>query len=304
MEKQNDWLATIFFNPDKGTDSFRDAGLTPDNTIMYDKEHYQNIKAIQDKFTIDGQFDQDKFDKYYDSALRTYNSFINDDLINKNIQTGGLGYFSPYGKGSAPVFGITKIANPEQRNIGISSLFGVGEAKLSMREAAQNNYVRDSNGNILDYTPNDDNRRGLNFFGNKPLYYAKYEEDGYHLNADGVEVPHYKGEYKLDENGLPFVQELGEGEDTLGKEFVSITDTLTVDGSDSNKYDIFDSDGVDKSVGKSVAKMIATVAPVFIPYVGEIYAYGLIAGNAADALSSISKVGIELFDKNYEDNNL
>ncbi len=59
-----------------------------------------------------------------------------------------------------------------------------------------------------------------------------------------------------------------------------------------------------KSVAGSVAKMVATIAPLFIPYVGEVYAYGLIAANAADALSSISKVGIETLDKNYKDNDL
>ena len=173
-----------------------------------------------------------------------------------------------------------------------------------MREAAQDNYARDAYGNKLNWKPNDDNRRGLNFFKNKPLYYAKWDEDGMHFDANGNEMVHYKGEYKLDEDGMPYVQELGSTEDISGKDLLSITDTLTIDGSYSNKFDFFDNDGVDKSVTGSVAKLVATVAPLFVPYVGELYAYGLVAANAANALSSITKSGIELADKDYKSNEL
>lgn len=307
MEQKNDWLATLFLNPDKGTENFIAAGLNSSNTVMYNKDYYQNIDQIKQKFSdAEGNFDQEAFDQYYDSAVRTYNKFVNNDLNNKNVRENDWSLFSIEGKGQGklPVFGITKVANPELRTSGISSLYGQGEARRSMKEAAQDNFARDADGNKLDWRPNDDNRRGLSFFKNKPLYYAKWDEDGTHLDANGNEVYHLKGEYKLDEEGMPFVQELGEGEDVSGKELVSITDTLTIDGSQANKFDFFDSDGIDKSVAGSVAKMVATIAPLFIPYVGEVYAYGLIAANAADALSSISKVGIETLDKNYKDNDL
>lgn len=59
-----------------------------------------------------------------------------------------------------------------------------------MKEAAQDNFARDADGNKLDWRPNDDNRRGLSFFKNKPLYYAKWDEDGTHLDANGNEVYH------------------------------------------------------------------------------------------------------------------
>lgn len=307
MEQKNDWLATLFLNPNKGTENFIAAGLNSSNTVMYDKDYYQNIDQIKQKFSdADGNFNQEAFDQYYDSAVRTYNKFVNNDLNNKNVRENDWSLFSIEGnrQGKLPVFGITKVANPEQRTSGVSSLYGQGEARRSMKEAAQDNFARDAYGNKLDWRPNDDNRRGLNFFKNKPLYYARWNEDGTHLDADGNEIYHLKGEYKLDEDGMPFVQELGEGEDVSGKELVSITDTLTIDGSQANKFDFFDSDGIDKSVTGSVAKMVATIAPLFIPYVGEIYAYGLIASHATDALSSISKVGIETFDKNYTDNEL
>ena len=162
-----------------------------------------------------------------------------------------------------------------------------------MKEAAQDNYARDSQGRKLNWKPNDDDRRGLSFFNNRPLYYAKWEEDGYHILPDGREVSHVKGEYKLDEEGMPYVQELAPNQDVSGKELVSITDTLTLDDSTANKYDFLDSDGIDKSITGSVAKMIATVAPVLIPGVGEIYAYGLVAAHASTALASLAKVALE-----------
>ena len=46
---------------------------------------------------------------------------------------------------------------------------------------------------------------------------------------------------------------------------------MTVDGSVWNKYDFFDSDGLDKSVGGVIAKTVATVAPMLIPGVGSVY---------------------------------
>ena len=305
MEKKNDWFASVFLNPDKDTNAFVRAGLTPDNTVMYNKDYYLGIDKVVQKFTDEtGKFNEKDFNDYYDSIVRTYNSFVNDSLLGKNIKN-EWGMFSIDGdKKIMPKFGIEKVANPEKRSQGISSLYGVGEPTRSMKEAAQDNYVRDKNGNKLDWTPNDDDHRGLSFFNNKPLYYAKWESDGTHILPNKEEVTHVKGEYKLDENGLPYLQELGEDEDVSGKELLSITDTLTLDGSAINEYDFLDSDGLDKSITGSVAKMVATIAPVFIPYVGEVYAYGLVAANAADALSSIAKVGIETLDDNYKNNEL
>ena len=86
MENKNDWFATIFLNPTKDIDSFVAAGLTSDNTVIYDKDYYKSIDAVKQKFTdTNGVFDENAFDKFYDSTLRTYNSFIQDSLIGKNV---------------------------------------------------------------------------------------------------------------------------------------------------------------------------------------------------------------------------
>ena len=174
MENKNDWFATIFLNPTKDIDSFVAAGLTSDNTVIYDKDYYKSIDAVKQKFTdTNGVFDENAFDKFYDSTLRTYNSFIQDSLIGKNIKN-EWGMFSIDGDPKfMPTFGIKKVSNPENRSVGISSLYGEGEATRSMKEAAQDNYARDSQGRKLNWKPNDDDRRGLSFFNNRPLYYAK-----------------------------------------------------------------------------------------------------------------------------------
>lgn len=172
-----------------------------------------------------------------------------------------------------------------------------------MEEAAQKNNIRDGN-EILDITPNDDSISGVFDFATKPwnLYYSKYESDGYHTDMYGNEVRHRKGDWELDKDGNPFVRTLKEGEDSSNKQFLSITDTLSDDDSWVNKYDFFDSDGIDKSLAGVVAKTVATVAPLFIPYVGSIYGYGLIAGNFSEAISGLGKVAIEYADDDFKTN--
>ena len=86
MEQKNDWLATLFLNPDKGSESFSASGVNAENTIMYDKDYYESVPQIKQKFSdAEGNFDQKAFDQYYDSAVRTFNKFVNNDLSNKNI---------------------------------------------------------------------------------------------------------------------------------------------------------------------------------------------------------------------------
>ena len=172
-----------------------------------------------------------------------------------------------------------------------------------MEEAAQKNNIRDGD-NVLDITPNDDSISGVFDFITKPwnLYYSKYESDGYHTDMYGNEVRHRKGDWELDKNGNPFVRTLQEGEDSSNKQFLSITDTLSDEGSFINKYDFFDSDGIDKSLVGVAAKTVATIAPLFIPYVGSIYGYGLIAGNFSEALTNLGKTSIEYYDDDFKTN--
>lgn len=80
-------VSNTILNPDKGTENFIAAGLNSSNTVMYNKDYYQNIDQIKQKFSdAEGNFDQEAFDQYYDSAVRTYNKFVNNDLNNKMLE--------------------------------------------------------------------------------------------------------------------------------------------------------------------------------------------------------------------------
>ena len=71
-------------------------------------------------------------------------------------------------------------------------------------------------------------------------------------------------------------------------------DSFTVDGSNANKYDFFDSDSLDKSVTGTVMKTVATLAPLFIPGVGGYYGAALVGANLLDILPSIYKSTVGL----------
>lgn len=79
------------------------------------------------------------------------------------------------------------------------------------------------------------------------------------------------GELMLDEKGDPFYKELADGESTYGKEMLHYTDTFTPDDSWLNKFDFMDNDGLDKSVGGTIARTLFTIAPYFIPGVGQVF---------------------------------
>lgn len=67
------------------------------------------------------------------------------------------------------------------------------------------------------------------------------------------------------------------------KDVLHYTDTFTVDGSKANKYDFFDSDGLDKSIGGTLMKTAVKTLPMLIPYVGPVFG----AAGAALALTQL-----------------
>lgn len=77
-------------------------------------------------------------------------------------------------------------------------------------------------------------------------------------------VKHYAGDWKVDDRGQLYVEKLGSRE-IYGKQVVNPSDILTTDGSIFNKFDFFDSDGREKSIGKIAAKVIVDIAPLLIP---------------------------------------
>ena len=276
MTKQYDWLAASLFQQDLSIDDFYDLGITPDNAEIKSKEDYKNIPEVIEAFSVDNKFDDNAFDTFYNNALSSYNKYAKNEFDKKileNYEWDPEDWMAPIGAKTKDVSSKFALGNnnPARIEMGIEGLGISSESKFSNRELAQANEVRDEHGNKLGYTPND--QGGLFKSLSRPtLVLAQYDEDTTEV-VDGREVIHKKGELKLDEFGVPYYEELGDRE-VYGRDVLHYTDTLTTDGSKWNKYDFFDSDGLDKSIGGTVVKTAFKIAPYFIPYVN--YAWGAV----------------------------
>ena len=120
---------------------------------------------------------------------------------------------------------------------------------------------------------------------------AAWDEDGTHVDPiTGMEVKHQKGELKLNENGTYYYEDL-DGRSVYGKRILNKFNTLTTDGSAWNKYDFFDSDDIEqKSIGGSIAKNLALVGSMFIPYVGWGVAAASVAHQSAGLFATLGKM--------------
>lgn len=293
--ERNDWFATLLFNPTKDYDNFKDAGLNSTNTFLKSKAEYLEIPEVQERFkTPDGEFHQAAFDTYYNKAVQTYNNFIAGDTQDNFLTEFSASIFDTSRKAQkqereTPLFTVQHIPNPEQKSLGMSGLWEEGNAKWSMREVAQTQKVLNyETGEFEERKPND-------FFSTlfgSPLVEARWDEDGEH-EENGRKIKHYAGQWKLNKQGMPFYETLSD-RDSSGKQFLSWTDVLTDDGSLLNSIDVFDSDGLEKSVVGSTMKTLASIAPLFIPYVNYVYAGAGIAVSLADTIGAFGKAINEL----------
>jgi hypothetical protein len=117
---------------------------------------------------------------------------------------------------------------------------------------------------------------------------ATYDSKGTHINPiTGLEEEHNKGDKILDSNGKYYYETLN-GRSAAGKTILSTFDVLTVDGEGLNSIDFMDSDSRDKSIGGTIMKSAASIAPLFIGGpVGIAYSTALVARELAKALPMI-----------------
>lgn len=290
--EKKDWFGLYYSNQDKNYTDFLQNGITSSNIELKSKDEYKKNDKIIQAFTLpDGKFDEVSFDNFYNKALLSYNTFSLGEFKEENLPKIEYDLMSPFksqlDQTQKISLDIIKIGNPFIKNIGINTVLGVTKTSMSVRELAQQNRIYDSvNNKWLDKTPED-----LGFWGtitNTPIVLAQYDEDTEEIDPEtGRKILYKKGEIKVDKEGRPYYETLGNRE-VHGKQVLSAFDVITRENSSWNKFDFFDNDGKESSIGATVAQTIASVIPFFIPVVNKAYTSALI-------LREGTKLGITLY---------
>ena len=285
--KQNDWIVASINNPTYDAQDFQYiSDMTLANTQLLPKEDYLKSQFIRDndKFKdSNGNFSEDIFNTFYANAAESFQDFSAENEINEYQYSMWDTLRPKDGKVKDLNFNLSKEVNPQHLSVGISGINEVSFSDKSMRELAQNSKIYDpATGKYLDKSVNDISLFSSpveyfqSIFGD-PLVYATYDEDTEEIDPNtGNKVLHKKGEWKVNEQGEYYVEKLN-GRSLIGKQVVSAMDYLTPEDTQINKYDFFDSDDLEKSVGGTVAKNVAAILPLLNPYVGLAYS-GLLVG--------------------------
>lgn len=295
MTKENDWFLAQSENPSFSISNFMESGLTPENTQLREKSFYENNRYIQSIYQKDGKFDKATFDIMYDRAAKQYQTFSNNSFKDQLLSDYQYDPYNSTRPVSAqikePDIQIKKVPNPLKQVYGFGGIGSISEPTITVAEAAQKSKIFDwETQKFLDYSPNDVSLENsfIKWLGSltNPLVLATYEEGEESIDpVTGMKIKHKKGEYKVNEDGDYYYETLG-GRSPYGKQVKSVFDTLTVDGSKLNKYDFFDSDGLDKSVTGTIAKTAAVIAPLFTP-IAPYYGYAMVGSQLMDLLPTL-----------------
>lgn len=277
---ENDWLLLNIENPNYDPGDFHTLGVDTNNTQFLSKEDYKNKKFVQDNFKDEnGNFDDESFDKYYSHLAYGFSVLDSSEHLMEYDPFDSLRKFP--GKQEKDSFNIYRVSNPTGYKIGAAGINEVSESPFSQREWAEKQKVVDSaTGEEFDYSPNEHalfvnpKEWFLDQFKD-PLVLAIYDQDGEHEDPISKQiVKHKKGEVKLNKEGKPYWETLN-GRSFHGRQMLSSSDVYTVDGEGLNKYDFFDSDDVEKSIGGIIEKTAWSIAPLITP-IAPYYA-GIIA---------------------------
>lgn len=297
--KENDWLLNRVSNPTFSISDFKAVGLDATNTSLEDASVYKNIPQIQDNpaFQTDGKFDEAKFDNVYKYMAETYNQLADEsyqeDVVSQATFHRDNIFAEPEQRRKGPDIYLSREANPLRQKRGVRRLNLLDAPTMSADEIAQAqkvlaNPIGASNGAnpVWHDAPNDS--FWTDFWDTRVM--AQWDENGEHVDPISKEVvKHKKGELKLNENGTYYYENL-DGRDVYGRRVLSKLNTLTTDGSAINKYDFFDSDGVDKSVTGSLVRNAVSILPMFIPGVSPWYIGAGIALETTKVLATLGKV--------------
>lgn len=281
QQKPNDIFIATVNAPDASILDLYRSNITAENTSLLEADEYMNTPFVKKHFTKDGVFDQESFTAAYTKAQQNY-----QDLADQQSYEGLEKYLeydidNVYRPKDAKIrdnsFSFQKEYNPLHQSIGSQGLNVISEPLKTEKETAQGNRIWDTEkGKWLDYTPEDQNIF-KKMFG-QTLKYAKYQYDGEQVNPVTGEVGyHRKGEWMTDENGNYFTATLGKqqkGHDDI----VVIGDILTKEYSPWNKFDFWDSDGYDKSLGGIAMKAFVNILPYLTPLRGYYGAFTALTG--------------------------
>ena len=276
--KQNDWLVASLNNPDFTVSDFKNISeLSLDNTQFLNKELYKssdfvrNQKQFQDE---NGNFSEKKFDKFYEDAASSFKDFSVENTIDDYQYSMWDPSRPNNGKIKSINFNLETIKNPDHFKVGIEGINATTLSDKTKRELAQDSKIFDpSTGQFLDHSVND-----ISLFSNPigyvkslfedPLVYATYDQDTVEVDPiTGNKVVHKAGEWKVNDDGEYYTEKLN-GRNIRDKQVVSTEDYITDENSALNSIDFWDSDDKEKSVTGTIAKNIASVLPMFVPYVG------------------------------------
>lgn len=292
--KEFDYLLSSINNPDFTSGDFKNiGGMSLDNTQFLDKDYYKNRPSIRNNQNFldnQGNFSEQKFDDFYNKVADSFRSFSTESAIDDYEYS----IWDPARPDNAKVkdinFKIETINNPDHIKIGVSGINTVTLSDKSKRQLAQNSKIYDpATATYLNKSVND-----ISLFNNPfeyvkslfddPLVYATYDEDTVETDPlTGNKVKHYKGEYKLNEDG-EYYTEKANGRNLRGKTVVSASDYLTDDNSLLHKADFMASDDLDKSKAGTVVKNLVSVLPIFIPYARTVYSGLLVARELSKTL--------------------
>jgi len=143
--KQNDWLATLLFQPDMTLQDFYNNNITPENTTLQSREYYKQKPKIIDAFTKDGKFEDNIFENFYQSALSMYNVYANqqfEDTLSETFSYDPFNRFAPAGSKTSDVLPRVKLSsNNYYQGIGLTGINSYTGTTRSARSIAQENRV-------------------------------------------------------------------------------------------------------------------------------------------------------------------
>lgn len=299
MEEKQDFVILDINNGNQIIENYQDAGFDQSNLTMHDAQWYiDNVPEIRGAFTdqATGKFDEAGYTRWYKSKASKYAHFkdpefetnFSDYITLANDDATGLAEWRKR-KYNEEV-SASLVANP----FNVSKNFigeGESESPYSARELASMNryydswtgqYIEDPSGSLKSFWDN------VSPFSPTKIL-AQYDEDGYHIDTmTGMTVAHKKGDYKTNNYGQLFYETASSGQNLNEKQIMNPFDNITRPDSWLNRYNVFDSDGKDKTVLGSTIRTAIKLAPAFVPGVGVYYVGAGVTFTVLDYLSKIA----------------